>query len=108
MTSMTPMTSHATCQTLFPRPAAAAASRSVMPAGAFVCEVRVRAVALIAEVLGFEDEMDVASGDLLGSEADRHGIADLLDSRLIAPPRPRGRRQRAVSSRAMFYGTTKQ
>jgi hypothetical protein len=30
-------------------------------------------------------------------------LADLLDSRMIAPPRPRRRRDRAISSRALFY-----
>lgn len=90
---------------------AAGASRYVVKTGSAECEVRVRLIAPIAEVLGFESEMDVAMeladpSALPGVSADRDTLADLLDSRMIAPPRPRRRRQRTVSSRAVFYGTS--
>ena len=92
-------------------PASGTAARYVMTVGETACEVRGRMVAEIAEVLGFEEEMDVAVAGfvdvaaLVGDSADSRTIIDLLDSRMIAPPRPRRRRQRAVSSRAVFYGT---
>ena len=62
--------------------------------------------------MGFEAEMDVAAAGLVdpaalvGGAADGDIIADLLDSRMIIPPRPRRRRQRSVSSRAVFFGTS--
>ena len=62
------------------------------------CVVRVTTVCPISEVLGFEDEFDTVEA------VDSRTIADLLESRMIAPPRPVRRRQRMVSSRAMFYG----
>jgi hypothetical protein len=68
------------------------------------CTVRAATVWPIAEVLDFEEQFDgaiaAAAGDV-GIDADL--IADMLDSRMIAPPRPRRRRQKAVSSRAHFY-----
>ena len=81
-----------------------AASRYVVTVGDTPCEVRARTIAMIADVLGFEQEMEGELADLAGADADRHLIADLLDSRMIAPPRAVRRRQRPVSSRAMFYG----
>jgi len=86
-----------------------AAARYVVTVGGTPREVRARMVASISDVLGFEEEMDVAVAGVvdLASLTDDHGtIVDLLDSRMIAPPRPRRRRDRAVSSRAMFYGTS--
>ena len=86
--------------------------RYTVRTGSAVCEVRVRTIAPIADVLGFESEMDVAAeglidpAALLGGATDGSTVADLLDSRMIAPPRPRRRRQRSVSSRALFYGTS--
>lgn len=80
-------------------------TRYVVTVGETPCEVRVRSIAMIAEVLGYEQEMEGEVVDLAGQAADRHLIADLLDSRMIAPPRPTRRRQRPVSSRAMFYAT---
>jgi hypothetical protein len=78
----------------------------VVTVGSEECVVRAAMICSIPEVLGFEEEMDVAGGmhaDLLAAAAFDSGlIADLLDSRMIAPPRTR-RRERAVSSRAMFY-----
>ena len=81
-------------------------TRYVVTVGETPCEVRARSIAMIAEVLGFEQEMEGEVIDLAGHAADRHLIADLLDSRMIAPPRPVRRRQRPVSSRAMFYATS--
>ena len=85
--------------------------RYTVRTGSAVCEVRVRTIAPIADVLGFESEMDVAAEGLIDpaalvGAADGSTVADLLDSRMIAPPRPRRRRQRSVSSRALFYGTS--
>jgi hypothetical protein len=61
------------------------------------CVVRVTPVSPIAEVLEFEDEFEASE------PVDARMVMDLLDSRMIAPPRPRRRRDRAVSSRAIFY-----
>jgi hypothetical protein len=69
----------------------------VISVGDRECVVRVTQVCPIAEVLGFEDEFENVEA------CDARMIADLLESRMIAPPRPRRRRERAVSSRAMFY-----
>jgi hypothetical protein len=85
---------------------ASLSNRYVVTVGDTPCEVRARTIAMIADVLGFEQEMEGEVADLAGSDADRHLIADLLDSRMIAPPRAARRRQRPVSSRAMFYGAT--
>lgn len=90
-----------------------AVDRYIVKTASAVCEVRARAIAPIAEVLGFEAEMDVAAEGLfdpssgLGPVADGDTVADLLDSRMIAPPRLRRRRQRTVSSRAVFFGTAR-
>jgi hypothetical protein len=74
--------------------------------------IRAAAVWPIAEVLGCEDQMDaVLSGAADGVRAaEAAGIDvglmhDLLDSSMIAPPRPRRRRERALSSRALFFQT---
>jgi hypothetical protein len=87
------------------KPSCSEAARYVVTVGETPCEVRVRTIAMIAEVLGFEQEMEGDAEGLAGHPEDRNLIADLLDSRMIAPPRPMRRRQRSVSSRAMFYGT---
>ena len=65
------------------------------------CQVRATTVWPIHEVLEVEAELLLSAG---GHEAATGGLlVDLLDSRMIAPPRPRRRRERPVSSRAMFY-----
>jgi hypothetical protein len=64
--------------------------------------VRATAVWPIAEVLDFERHLDDAVAMFEPGAADSDLVVDALDSRMIAPPRL-GRRQRAVSSRALFY-----
>jgi len=70
----------------------------------------IRAVTIwpIAEVLGADDQIDALRCDgTIAADADTVSdaavLADLLESLLIAPPRPRHRRERLVSSRAAFY-----
>jgi len=82
---------------------ASVTNRYVVTVGNTPCEVRARTISMISDVLGFEQEMEGEVADLAGADADRHLIADLLDSRMIVPPRAARRRQRPVSSRAMFY-----
>lgn len=72
----------------------------VMRVAGTECTVRATTVWPIHEVLEAEAEMLLAAGD---PEAADEMLVDLLDSRMIAPYRPRRRRERAVSSRAMFY-----
>jgi hypothetical protein len=79
------------------RPESSVATPHVMLVGDTECVVRVMPLCSIADVLGFEHEIAAAGA------IDAGMIADLLDSRMIAPPRPRRRRDRAVSSRAVFY-----
>lgn len=92
-------------------PGLTACERYVVKTASSVCEVRARTIAPIAEVLGFEAEMDLAAEGMVdpsalgGVDADCGIVADLLESRMIAPPRLRRRRQRTVSSRAVFFGT---
>ena len=102
---MNATTSIAATATAIAKSGCGEAARYVVTVGEIPCEVRVRTIAMIAEVLGFEHEMEGEVEDLAGHAADRNLITDLLDSRMIAPPRPMRRRQRSVSSRAMFYGT---
>jgi hypothetical protein len=88
-----------------------ACERYVVKTASSVCEVRARTIAPIAEVLGFEAEMELAAEGLVdpaaleGWDVDGGIVAELLESRMIAPPRIRRRRQRTVSSRAVFFGT---
>ena len=85
-------------QTSRPEPSSSACF--VMRVAGTDCTVRATAVWPIREVLEAEAEMLLAAGD---QEAAAEMLVDLLDSRMIAPYRPRRRRERAVSSRAMFY-----
>ncbi len=77
-------------------------TRYAMKVGNVECVVRAIEVWPIPEVLdlkgSFEPGMD-ASDPILDDEI----LADLLASRMIAPPRPRRRRDRSVSSRAVFF-----
>jgi len=74
-------------------------ARYVVKVGDAACDVRAFAVTAIEELLGFEHEAD----GLMDADATPVLIGDVVDSRMIAPPRPRRRRDRSVSSRAMFY-----
>ena len=70
------------------------------------CTVRGAMVWPIAEVLDYEQQLDgLAAGTFVdgNAEIDATLIADVLDSRMITPPRPQRRRQKAVRSRALFY-----
>ena len=89
--------------------------RPAGPAGQFVIHVAgeplpIRAVAIwpIADVLSADDQVDALRCDGTiaadaGTVSDTAVLADLMESLLIAPPRPRHRRERLVSSRAAFY-----
>jgi len=66
--------------------------------------VRAATVWSIPEVLDLESQFEPGSD---ATDRREPGLAaDVLDSRMIAPPRPRRRRERAVSSRAVFYAAT--
>lgn len=65
------------------------------------CRVRGTTVWPIHEVLEVEAEMLLAAGGHEAAEGEL--LLDLLASRMIAPPRPKRRRERPVSSRAVFY-----
>ena len=69
------------------------------------CVVRATAVWPIPEVLELESQLEPGSEAWAQTTQDleRELIADVLASRMIVPPRPRRRRERAVSSRAVFY-----
>lgn len=65
--------------------------------------IRAATIWPIADVLAAEPgyAAPTAAGEP-GVAAERF-VLDLLDSGMIAPPRPRRRRERPVSSRAVFY-----
>jgi len=64
------------------------------------CTVRATPIWPIAEVLDFDEAFDDLAA--AGTDLDPGLVADAIESRMIASPRLR-RRQKAVSSRAMFY-----
>ena len=66
-----------------------------------MCTVRATTVWPIAEVLGFEAQLETSGFVDAGIDADF--VAAALDSQMIAPPRPRRRRDKLVASRAAFY-----
>jgi hypothetical protein len=68
------------------------------------CLIRAAEVWPIADVLELESQLE-PNGEQGTERIDAALAADLLDARMIPPPRPRRRRQRAVSSRAIFYAT---
>ena len=84
--------------------------RRCLKVGGTECSVRAARICSIPEVLGLEEAMDIGLGGLPGEGAvedgvlDSRTVIDLLDSRMIVPPRPRRRRERAFSSRAVFFG----
>lgn len=80
-----------------------AADRFTILVDGAACAVRAARVWTIEEVLEFEQQFD---GDLSDMQPGDAGlVADVLDSRMIAPPRSRHRRQRPLSSRAVFYSS---
>lgn len=89
------------------KPAAGEPSRFVVHVGGTPCEIRARSVALIADVLGYETEMDAGFDAADSADTDGVTVADMLDSRMIEPYRPRRRRQRGVASRALFFATAR-
>ena len=89
-------------KTVTVRPESAATCFTMQVAGT-ACRVRATTVWPIHEVLEIEAEMLLAAGGHEAVEAEGELLLDLLESRMIAPPRPRRRRERAVSSRALFY-----
>jgi hypothetical protein len=66
------------------------------------CIVRAATVWPIADILDLESQFEPGA-EAPGSDHTAALVADVLDSRMIPPPRPRRRRERAVSSRAVFY-----
>jgi len=72
------------------------------------CVIRATTVWPIPEVLELESQLEPGSDATAPPTQDleRELIADILASRMIVPPRPRRRRERAVSSRAVFYAGT--
>jgi hypothetical protein len=76
--------------------------RFTIKVGDAECVVRATAVWPIPEVLELESQLEPGSDEAV-RHLERELIADVLASRMIVPPRPRRRRQRAVSSRAVFY-----
>jgi len=78
--------------------------RFTLKVGTAQCVVRATPVWPILEVLELESQLEPGSDAAASTrELERGLIADVLASRMIVPPRPRRRGQRAVSSRAVFY-----
>jgi hypothetical protein len=80
--------------------------RFTIKVGDAECVVRATSVWPIPEVLELESQLEPGSDESTRASArelERELIADVLASRMIVPPRPRRRHQRAVSSRAVFY-----
>jgi hypothetical protein len=79
--------------------------RFTIKVGDAECVVRATAVWPIPEVLELESQLEPGNDTAAAAPTrnlERALIADVLASRMIVPPRPR-RRQRTVSSRAVFY-----
>lgn len=91
------------------RPPQVATGRVVVHVGVDRHPIRGQTVWSIGDVLGVEDQMDamvagtVEDDAAIGQPTAAELLHDVLDSQMIAPPRPRRRRQRTVSSRAVFY-----
>ncbi len=95
---------HATAPTATHRPNGSNCRCYTVTVGTDACTVRAATVWPIHEVLHVEAEMVLSAGDAAGAALDdAELLVDLLASRMIAPPRPRRRRERCVSSRAIFY-----
>lgn len=80
------------------------ASRLAMRVGGRACLVRVTPIVRIEDVLGCHADLQLAAEqEACVATGEAALVAELLEARMIAPPRPRRRRDRAVSSRAVFY-----
>lgn len=83
--------------------------RLAMRVGGHACAVRVTQICSIEEILGFGGELHAAAAsgacdqELCSPGGEASLLAELFDAQMISPPRPRRRRDRAVSSRAVFY-----
>ena len=77
-------------------------ARYRMTVGDVECVVRAATVWPIPEVLDLDGPFEPGR-DAVDDIIDDDLLADLLASRMIAPPRPRRRRERSVSSRAVFF-----
>ena len=82
----------ATTMTAPARNVSSATTPRFITVGGRECMVRVTPVSPIAEVLEFDDEFEA------GEPVDARMVMDLLDSRMIAPPRPRRRRDVSQSA----------
>lgn len=76
------------------------AARYAVRVGSEWSPVRVATIWPIADVLAGAGGPAAAEG---AAAADARLVLDLVDSGMIDPPRPRRRRERCVSSRAVFY-----
>jgi len=90
-----------------PHPRRGAAGRIIVHMSGEPHAIRTVGIWPIADVLGLDDHLDALRCDGTippdaSGEPDADVLADLLDSQFITPPRP-GRRQRLVSSRAVFF-----
>ena len=84
-----------------------AVQQYVMRVGDEACTVRAAAICSIAEALEAVDEQAALLAGVWGTEPCDEGlVADLLASRMIAAPRRHRRRDRSVSSRAVFYAAS--
>jgi hypothetical protein len=89
------------------KPGPGGVCRFLVTVGDAQCELRARPIATISDVLGFEQELAGDMVDFADDSAEGQLVADLLESRLIAPPVQRRRKQRPVSSRAVFFATSR-
>lgn len=84
-----------------------AVQQYVMRVGNEECTVRAAMICSIAEALEAVDEQAALLAGAWGAEpCDEAMLADLVASRMIAAPRRHRRRDRAVSSRAVFYAAS--
>jgi hypothetical protein len=80
------------------------AARFAVRVGADWSPIRAATIWPIADVLAAEAGFAAPQADPEPSpETAERLVLDLIDSGMIAPPRPRRRRERPVSSRAVFY-----
>lgn len=77
-------------------------NRYSMTVGSIECVVRAAEVWPIQEVLDLKGSLEPGM-DATDPILDDEILSDLFASRMIAPPRPRRRRDKSVSSRAVFF-----